>query len=208
MRATSSGSAACALEEAVRRTEKGGVEFFTTSDLPRDERDGRPRLMARTATLSFEGKSIELPVFEGTEGELGVDISQLRNQTGLITLDPGYRQHRRLHERHHLHRRREGHPPLPGHPDRAVRRAVDLRRNRLAPDLRPLAHEGRARPLQRAADLPRPPARGVQAPLRGLPVRRPAHGHAVGDDQHAVAASTRRSAPRTTREFYEEAAAA
>src|SRR4051794_8843905 len=46
--------------------------------------------MARKATLSFEGKQIELPVVEGSEGELGVDITKLRSETGLITLDPGY----------------------------------------------------------------------------------------------------------------------
>lgn len=46
--------------------------------------------MARTATLSFEGKTIELPVLEGSEGELGVDIGKLRAQTGLITLDPAF----------------------------------------------------------------------------------------------------------------------
>jgi citrate synthase len=46
--------------------------------------------MTRTATLTFEGKTVELPVVEGTEGELAVDISRLRAQTGLITLDPGF----------------------------------------------------------------------------------------------------------------------
>ena len=46
--------------------------------------------MARTATLTFENKRIELPVVEGSEGELGADIGKLRNDTGLITLDPGY----------------------------------------------------------------------------------------------------------------------
>ena len=46
--------------------------------------------MTRTATLTFEGRTIELPVIEGTEGEKALDISQLRDRTGLITLDPGY----------------------------------------------------------------------------------------------------------------------
>lgn len=46
--------------------------------------------MARTAKLTFEDRSIDLPVVEGSEGELAVDITQLRGQTGLITLDPGY----------------------------------------------------------------------------------------------------------------------
>jgi len=46
--------------------------------------------MTRTATLTYGDQTIELPVIEGTEGELGVDISQLRAKTGLITLDPGF----------------------------------------------------------------------------------------------------------------------
>jgi citrate synthase len=46
--------------------------------------------MMRSATLTFDGRTIELPVIEGTEGELGLDISALRNRTGLITLDPGF----------------------------------------------------------------------------------------------------------------------
>ena len=46
--------------------------------------------MTRTATLTFGGQTIELPVIEGTEGELALDISELRARTGLITLDPGF----------------------------------------------------------------------------------------------------------------------
>ena len=47
--------------------------------------------MAKTATLSFEGKSVEFPLVEGTENELGVDIKTLRAKTNLITLDPGFK---------------------------------------------------------------------------------------------------------------------
>ena len=46
--------------------------------------------MTRNATLTFDGRTIELPVIEGTEGELALDISELRARTGLITLDPGF----------------------------------------------------------------------------------------------------------------------
>ncbi|MFO0907515.1 MAG: citrate synthase [Isosphaeraceae bacterium] len=46
--------------------------------------------MTKTASLTFEGRTIELPVVEGSEGELGLDISQLRDRTGLVTLDPGF----------------------------------------------------------------------------------------------------------------------
>jgi len=43
-----------------------------------------------TAQLSFEGKSIEMDVWEGTQGERAVDISDLRKHTGMITYDPGF----------------------------------------------------------------------------------------------------------------------
>jgi citrate synthase len=46
--------------------------------------------MTRTATLTFGDRTIELPVTEGSEGDLALDISQLRARTGLITLDPGF----------------------------------------------------------------------------------------------------------------------
>jgi citrate synthase len=46
--------------------------------------------MTRNATLTFNGRTIELPVIEGSEGELAIDISELRARTGLITLDPGF----------------------------------------------------------------------------------------------------------------------
>ena len=43
-----------------------------------------------TASITFEDRSLQLPVIRGSEGELGADISKLRSETGLITLDPGY----------------------------------------------------------------------------------------------------------------------
>jgi citrate synthase len=46
--------------------------------------------MSKKAELNYAGKTIELPVIEGSEKELGVDIGKLRSSTGLITLDPGY----------------------------------------------------------------------------------------------------------------------
>ncbi len=43
-----------------------------------------------TVTISYGDKVFELPVIVGTEGEKGIDISKLRQKTGLITLDPGF----------------------------------------------------------------------------------------------------------------------
>jgi citrate synthase len=44
----------------------------------------------RKAQLQLDGKSVDLPVLEGTEGELAVDIQQLRAKTGYITYDDSY----------------------------------------------------------------------------------------------------------------------
>ncbi|MDL1913951.1 MAG: citrate synthase [Bergeyella sp.] len=41
--------------------------------------------------LHYGGNSYEYPVVEGTIGDRGIDISQLRSQTGLITLDYGFK---------------------------------------------------------------------------------------------------------------------
>jgi citrate synthase len=46
--------------------------------------------MNRIARLDLDGTTFELPVVEGTEHELAVDISTLRARTGHITLDSGY----------------------------------------------------------------------------------------------------------------------
>ncbi|MBT8280052.1 MAG: citrate synthase [Muriicola sp.] len=47
--------------------------------------------MKDKAILEYEGKKYEFPVVEGTEQELAIDIKTLRSSTGMITLDPGYK---------------------------------------------------------------------------------------------------------------------
>lgn len=47
-------------------------------------------MKADAATLTYNGKSLELPVLTGSEGERAVDIQELRSASGLVTLDPGY----------------------------------------------------------------------------------------------------------------------
>src|SRR3954471_8540457 len=49
-----------------------------------------PWMSEAPAKLLWNGKEIELPVVRGTENEYAIDISKLRAQTGLITLDYGY----------------------------------------------------------------------------------------------------------------------
>jgi len=46
--------------------------------------------MTKKAKVEFEGKTVEYPIFEGSENEMAIDLSKLRADTGLITLDHGF----------------------------------------------------------------------------------------------------------------------
>ena len=46
--------------------------------------------MQQTAELACNGQTIPLPFIEGTAGERAVDVSKLLDQSGCITLDPGF----------------------------------------------------------------------------------------------------------------------
>jgi len=46
--------------------------------------------LSEPAILKFGQHQLEVPVVEGSEGEMGLDVSKLRGATGLITLDEGY----------------------------------------------------------------------------------------------------------------------
>jgi len=47
--------------------------------------------MAKTAELIIDGKSYKLPIVEGTEKEIAIDISNLLEEAKVITLDYGYK---------------------------------------------------------------------------------------------------------------------
>ena len=47
--------------------------------------------MDQTVKLTYNDKIYEFPLVEGTENEVGIDIKALRAQTGLVTLDPGFK---------------------------------------------------------------------------------------------------------------------
>ncbi len=47
--------------------------------------------MSDSAKISYDGNEYELPVIEGSEQEKAIDISKFRGQSGLITIDPGFK---------------------------------------------------------------------------------------------------------------------
>ena len=53
--------------------------------------DKHKNTMSKTAILEFDGKKYEFPIIVGTENEVAIDINKLREVTGAITMDPGYK---------------------------------------------------------------------------------------------------------------------
>lgn len=47
--------------------------------------------MSKIAKIELDGKVYEFPIVQGTENELAIDISKLRQETGYVTLDVGYK---------------------------------------------------------------------------------------------------------------------
>ncbi|MBC8767526.1 citrate synthase [Arenibacter sp. BSSL-BM3] len=47
--------------------------------------------MANNASLEYKGKKFEFPVIEGTENEVAIDIKTMRATSGMITIDPGFK---------------------------------------------------------------------------------------------------------------------
>jgi citrate synthase len=47
--------------------------------------------MSKTAILEIDGKKYEFPVIKGSENEEAININKLRDLTGAITIDPGYK---------------------------------------------------------------------------------------------------------------------
>ena len=47
--------------------------------------------MSKTAEIKIDGKTYELPVIVGSEDEVAIDISKFRAQSGVITIDQGFK---------------------------------------------------------------------------------------------------------------------
>lgn len=49
-----------------------------------------PQNSKRSATLSVDGKTVNFPIYDATEGQSVMDISKLYAETGMFTYDPGF----------------------------------------------------------------------------------------------------------------------
>src|ERR1039457_2727498 len=48
------------------------------------------KILEKSAKLVIGDKELDLPCCTGTEGEISLDITKLRDKTGVITMDSGY----------------------------------------------------------------------------------------------------------------------
>ncbi len=147
--------------------------------------------MTRTATITFDGKSIELPMVEGSEGELGIDISQLSGpRRGLSRSTPGSATPGPVRAASRSSTARRASSATAGIPIDVLAEQIDVHRD-VAWLLMPRRRSRRKNRTRRVSGArltePRRSApRGVRSSLRGLPGQRAADGHALGDDQHAL----------------------
>src|SRR5438552_18519865 len=51
---------------------------------------GKERAVGESVRFSAGGQELELPVVVGSEGERGIEITNMRAKTGMVTLDPAY----------------------------------------------------------------------------------------------------------------------
>jgi hypothetical protein len=77
-------------EETGSRSNPPAPDGGGVAGVPATIRNGKGDFMTEYATLQWKGRTYELPVIEGTEGELALDISRLRAQSGLVTIDTGF----------------------------------------------------------------------------------------------------------------------
>ena len=140
------------------------------------------------AVLRDGDREVELPVIVGTEGERGLDISKLRAQTGLVTLDNGFVNTASCESSITFIDGEAGILRYRGIPIEELvsvpRRRSSRRRSSL--DLRRAPHPGPARRLPLRHPQAHAAARGRQALLRRLPEGRPPDGHPLVGGSRAV----------------------
>ena len=47
--------------------------------------------MSQNSVINLDGQSFELPTFVGSENEKAIDVAKLRDLSGYVTYDPGYK---------------------------------------------------------------------------------------------------------------------
>ena len=68
-----------------------GGETLARPETQEPAAPGAPAGTPASVSINVGGQAAELPIVRGTDGDDAADIGELRNQTGLVTFDPGYK---------------------------------------------------------------------------------------------------------------------
>ena len=96
---------------------------------------------AGKASLNYDGKDYEFPVFSGTQGPNVVDIRKLYDQADIFTYDPGFTSTALDRMQHHLHRWRQGRAAISRLSDRGAGRTFQLPGDLLSAAVRRIAEQ-------------------------------------------------------------------
>ena len=141
------------------------------------------------ASLTYGDRSVDLPLVHGTEDEVAADISKLRGDTGLITLDVGYGNTGATRSAITFLDGEQGILRYRGYPIEELAEQQHLPGGRLPAHLRRAADPRRAGPLRGRDHASHPHPRGDAALLRLVPARRAPDGGARlrhGGDEHLL----------------------
>ena len=136
--------------------------------------------MSEKAVLCVGQQQIELPVLVGTEGEQAIDITRLRDETGLVTYDPSLSNTAVC---------KSAITFIDGDKGILRYRGIPIEQFTEQPNFVEVAWllifgrlptAGRAGPFSAPVDGQRVVARGAETPVRPHPARRPADGDPLG----------------------------
>ncbi len=155
---------------------------------------------SKTAKLILDGKQLELPIIEGTEGERALDISPIAPRDAPDHPGRRFRQYGSDAQQHHVPRRRQRHPAVSRVSDRAVGAGVRFPGVLLPADLRRAADPRSVRVVPHRDSPSHDAARGPSLVVRRLSARCAPDGHLVVDRQRVVAPSIRTPWTRAIRD--------
>ena len=136
----------------------------------------------KTAVLQLPEEEIQLPIISGTEDEQAIDITSLRDETGYITIDPGYSNTGACESKITFIDGESGILRYRGYPIEELAEHGTFVETAWLLIYGELPTEAQ-RQVPRALDRAGIAARRDASPFRGVSATRASHGNALGHDQ-------------------------
>jgi citrate synthase len=151
--------------------------FANFAAIPTKNTSNPATAMSDKAQIILDGKTYEFPIVEGSEGEKAIDISKLRDLTGYITLDLGYKNTGATKSAITFLDGEEGILHYRGYPIEQLAEKASFLEVSYLLLFGDLPNKKQLEEFDRQHPVPLPGARGHEALLRVLPEQCPPHGH-------------------------------